>query len=750
MLPLLTQGLIEWIYGLILEIWEFAAEIFLDILSMDFDYIETQVPIITEISSVLVAVGWALLLGNLVFQAIKAMTAGLGFEAEDPPLLFTRTFVFAFLLMASPQICEIGLGITQSIIDVLKVPDAVDIQFPGADIFGSMTAAWLLVIICDLFIMFHMFKFMVEIFERYVILAVLTMCAPLAFAMGGSRSTFDLFTGWCRMFGSMCFVMVSNIIFLKMVFSISSAVPSGPNVFLWMILVFTLIKTAKKIDVTITRIGLNPAITGDDLGRALPGALSYVIMKAATSQISKVAGTTFGASTSSSGGSGFSNYTSNFMKGQKAAGRSRSSSGANSQTNRQSNRQSTTQTAGNTTANQTTNTANATQSTNGQPSVVPSPQQNTAKAPVTNGTQPNRQTQVQKGQQAPRMSATPQSSGRQSVQNQTTSHGNQSRVGGPTTSNKVGSTQQATATATSQFRQSSGKAGTRPPMVANASATKSVGNAKAGNGKAGTTQINQGNVQSAHQQPVQVGGQTVQQQTNVAEQNNTSSGVSVANPQSTRFTQRPDSQRQSRNTANATSNTNVQGGNANTTQSQNNSVVANGQAGNSTITRPPRTVQPNGVAGNPATQSTARPSSNGVAGNPVVQNPTSLTTNGVAGNPSVQTATRPTANGMAGNPTPTRPPKTAQPNGMAGKAVAQSTTRPPTNGGAGMASPSRAPRPDATTNGRAGTTPSRMTTPATKPSTIPRELGKVSPATASTKNRPTSNSRVKKGGRNGR
>lgn len=712
MLPLLTQGLIEWIYGLILEIWEFAAEIFLDILSMDFDYIETQVPIITEISSALLAVGWALLLGNLVFQAIKAMTAGLGFEAEDPTLLFTRTFVFAFLLMASPQICEIGLSITQAIIDVLKVPDAVNIQFPGADIFGSMTAAWLLVIICDLFVMFHMFKFMVEIFERYVILAVLTMCAPLAFAMGGSRSTFDLFTGWCRMFGSMCFVMVSNIIFLKMIFSISSAVPSGPNVFLWMILVFTLVKTAKKIDVTITRIGLNPAITGDDLGRALPGVLSYVVMKAATSQISKVAGTTFGTSTSSSGGSGFSNYTTNFMKGQKAAGRSKSSSGSTAQSNRQTNRQSTTQTAGNTTANQTANTANATHSTNNQPKAAPNPQQNTVKSPVTNGTQSHRQTQAPKAQSASHIPATPQAVGNQSVQNRTAIHGSQSRVGGSTTSNKVGGTQQNNATGAPQFRYTNGKAGTRPPVVSNSATAKPTGSGKAGNGKAGTTQINQGGAQSTHQQPIQVAGQTVQQQTNVAEQNNANSGAFVANPQSTRFTQRPDSQRQGRNTTNVARSANVQAGNANTTQSQNNSVVANGQAGNSTITRPPRTEQ----------------------------------TNGIAGTPPVQTATRPTTNGMAGNPSPTRQVG----GGTAGKPASSTTTRPPTNGGAGMASPSRAPRSDATTNGKAGTTPPRMTTPATKHSAMTRDLGKVSPTTASTKNRPTSNSKTKKGGRNGR
>jgi len=112
MLELIFRGFLEWIYALIVEIWEFIAEGLLGIMSLDFDYLQTYVPIIGQMSQVLLAAGWALLLGNLVFQALKSMAAGLGFEGEDPRLLFARTFVFAFLLLASPQICRVGLDLT--------------------------------------------------------------------------------------------------------------------------------------------------------------------------------------------------------------------------------------------------------------------------------------------------------------------------------------------------------------------------------------------------------------------------------------------------------------------------------------------------------------------------------------------------------------------------------------------------------------------------------------------------------------
>lgn len=291
MLELIFQGFVEWIYGMVLECWEYFASALLQVMSMDFAYLKSHIPVLPEIQQILLAVGWALLIGNLVFQALKSMSTGLGFEGEDPKLLFTRTFVFAFLLLASPQICEIGLNMTQTIINYLDMPDAVSITFADDSSFGGLAAAWLLVIICGLIIMFKVFKLILEIAERYIILAILTLCAPLAFGMGGSRNTSDIFTGWCRMFGSMCLVMVTNVIFFKMLLSVLSFVPSGLDVLPWMILVFGIVKVAKKIDAIITRIGLNPAITGDGLGgRSLPGMLTYAVVRAVGQQVAKSAG----------------------------------------------------------------------------------------------------------------------------------------------------------------------------------------------------------------------------------------------------------------------------------------------------------------------------------------------------------------------------------------------------------------------------------------------------------------------------
>lgn len=318
LLEFLFQGFFEWVYGLILDIWNYFSSSLLNVMTLDFAYIKTHIPVLVEIQQVILAVGWALLLGNLVFQALRSMVSGLGFEGEDPKLLFARTFVFSFLLLASPQICEMVLGMTSTVIGLLEVPDAINVQLVDDSVFGVFTASWLLVIIFDLITMFMVFSLLLEVAERYMVLAMLTVMAPLAFAMGGSKSTSEIFTGWCRMFGSMCLLMATNIVFFKMLLSVVSTVPSFPDVFLWMVLIVSLVKVAKKADEIITRIGLNPAITGSQ--STLPGMIACTVLHSALSMATKGAFKGIGGALGFAGKTAANAGKSAFGLGAQAAG----------------------------------------------------------------------------------------------------------------------------------------------------------------------------------------------------------------------------------------------------------------------------------------------------------------------------------------------------------------------------------------------------------------------------------------------
>ena len=118
MLELLFQGFIEWIYGLILECWEYFASVLFDLMSLDFAYLREHMPVIDTIRQIMLGVGWALLIGNLVFQATRGMAAGLGFDAEDPKLLFTRTFAFSLDDIES-NLAYVGSGLSVYTITIM-------------------------------------------------------------------------------------------------------------------------------------------------------------------------------------------------------------------------------------------------------------------------------------------------------------------------------------------------------------------------------------------------------------------------------------------------------------------------------------------------------------------------------------------------------------------------------------------------------------------------------------------------------
>ena len=288
----LLKGLLLWLYGLILDGVEYMASALMEAFSMDLAYFESYAPVTSDIVNIIIATGWALLMGNLVFQATRAMVSGIGFEGEDLKILFTRTFAFSFLLLASRQICNAGLTLTNTVMDLVGIPGTIAISTPEESQLGYFDSAWLLVIILGLILIFQVIKFFFEIAERYVVLAILTIMAPLAFGMGGSKNTEDIFKDRVRMYGSMCMMMLMNVVFLKLLLSAMATIPSGAGILPWLLFVVAIARVARKVDDLVCRVGLNPARTGDPLGRGLPLMLTMTVAR----NLGKTVANTFASS----------------------------------------------------------------------------------------------------------------------------------------------------------------------------------------------------------------------------------------------------------------------------------------------------------------------------------------------------------------------------------------------------------------------------------------------------------------------
>lgn len=317
-----------------LDLINYCANALLGVMTTDLTFWETSVPVVSTMYQIFIAVGWGLLIGNCAFQAMKAMFAGLGFETDSPILLLIRTGLFGTLLIFSHDICQIGLSIGKSVIDMLGIPDNIALTFPDESYFSAIGASWLLVIIVGFILGFQMIKLFFEIAERYVVVAVLTLLFPVGLSMGGSKATKDISTGYIRTYASMIVMMVLNVVFLKLILSALATMPSGALVLPWCLLVVGIARMARKADNLISKIGLNPAITGDPLGR---GRGTMAAMMAARTIMSTVSrggsgrsgsGKTGGSTNTYSGG--VNNSTKNSTGGTNVGGANVGGSNMNS------------------------------------------------------------------------------------------------------------------------------------------------------------------------------------------------------------------------------------------------------------------------------------------------------------------------------------------------------------------------------------------------------------------------------------
>ncbi len=323
MLEPIMKGLIEWIYGLIEDMADYVFGDIIDVLTMDMSYFKKAAPIVNDISEIILALGWALLLGNLVFQLLKSIMSGAGFEGEDPKLLFMRTFAFSFLLLASPQICEMCSKMTGIVVLYLNIPRSFAFSPPSSLMFSAAGAvSWLIAIIVSIILIIQLIKLFFDIGERYVIACVLTFMAPLAFAMGGSKNTNDIFKGWCRMYGSMNLMLIMNIIFLKLIMNAMINMWAS-NIIVWLVFVMALTRVARKIDAHIAKIGLNPAQTSNSVGVRFPGGMTLVVVRTLASLVGKNMGGMKGSSGGGNRSGGGSNHNHNHCGGSPSSGGSR-------------------------------------------------------------------------------------------------------------------------------------------------------------------------------------------------------------------------------------------------------------------------------------------------------------------------------------------------------------------------------------------------------------------------------------------
>ncbi len=329
MLDWLFEAIIGWVGKTVTKLMDAVSGLFLSALGTDMLAMEEYFPFVGKAFTIMQYFAWALLFLITVWQLFRCFSGPLG-ESENPFTLLLRGGFFAVLIgFAKPifmYVLEIAKAPYSALMDLPMSGE--DFTFAGVEsvlknglvnIVSSMAVVGtLLIIILMIALGWNYFKLLLEVVERYVVVGVLCYTSPLAYSMGASKATSQVFKSWCRMVGSQLLLLVMNVWFLRGFHSSigyyvtnGGALSNGQgSIFLWLFCALAFLKTAQKFDSYLASIGLNVAQTGSGMGTELLMAARVITgmgggVRGASSMFRGTGGGTASAGTAPGFGAGF-------------------------------------------------------------------------------------------------------------------------------------------------------------------------------------------------------------------------------------------------------------------------------------------------------------------------------------------------------------------------------------------------------------------------------------------------------------
>ena len=326
------ESIVNWVASIVTSIMDAISGIFLNALGTDMTAMEQYFPFVTEAFFIFQYTAWALLFLIAVWQLFRVF-GGPVTEAENPWQLLARSAIFAILIGYAKPIFLLALDIARApytaLMDATMDPGVF--TFAGVEqvlqnglstLVSTITVIGpLLTIILMISLGWNYFKMLLECVERYVVVGVLCYTSPLAFSMGGSKTTNNVFKGWTRMVGSQLLLLVLNVWFLRAFNSTvgqfvgnGGALSSGQgSIFLWMFVALAFLKTAQKFDSYLAAMGLNVAQTGSSMGMEL--LMAARVISGVASGGARTAGSVFRGANGTAGASGTAATSGGFFAG---------------------------------------------------------------------------------------------------------------------------------------------------------------------------------------------------------------------------------------------------------------------------------------------------------------------------------------------------------------------------------------------------------------------------------------------------
>ena len=231
----ILDGIVEWIAEQIMYGLDLINTSVLGALGCDMNTFLRYFPAAKTMYSLLVALAIGLILLGWVWNLFKNYGLGLGIEAEDPVRLTAKAILCIVLAYYADEIVNIALTIGGTPYAWILSSELPSLDFASFNsvlltIIGVCAngGVALIVLILTLILAWNYIKLLFEAAERYVLLGVLVYTAPVAFAMGASQTTSNIFKSWCRMFGGQVFLLLMNAWCLRLFTSMVGQFISNP------------------------------------------------------------------------------------------------------------------------------------------------------------------------------------------------------------------------------------------------------------------------------------------------------------------------------------------------------------------------------------------------------------------------------------------------------------------------------------------------------------------------------------------
>ena len=219
----ILDGIVEWIAEQVMAGLDLVTTSVLGALGCDMAVFLRYFPAAETMYSVFVALAIGIILLNWVWQLFKNFGLGAG------------SVIFILLTLFSDEIVNIVLTIggtpyhwiMESDLPALSFADFNSVMLVIIGVCANGAVA-LITLILVLILAWNYLKLLFEAAERYVLLGVLVYTAPVAFSMGASQTTANIWKSWCRMLGGQIFLLVMNAWCLRLFTSMVGSFLANP------------------------------------------------------------------------------------------------------------------------------------------------------------------------------------------------------------------------------------------------------------------------------------------------------------------------------------------------------------------------------------------------------------------------------------------------------------------------------------------------------------------------------------------